>query len=681
MLKLQPSSLSSPKESSHHIQVAIPMALNMTFTYESSVPLQPGTFVEVPFRRTTTIGIVWHSNPTSSLKNPPFKLKNITQIYNIPPLFPSFIKFIDWVSGYTLAPLGNVLKLFLCVHFTEKHLIQILPEAPIPNIQNLILSKPQQKAWSSLNKLISHKKFQPILLQGVTGSGKTEVYFKAIENVLKKERTCLILQPEINLTFDWINRFKRHFGFEPSIWHSNLTPKKRRDTWLQILRGEIKVVVGTRSALFLPFPSLDMILVDEEHDTSYKQEEQTLYHARDMAVVRAKYENCPIILVSATPSLETQVNVKKERYKAIYITERYGKSSMPAIHLIDMREAASNLRKLQREHKRTFYLASATQEEIKKNLEKKQQTLIFLNRRGYAPLTLCLSCGKRLECPNCTAWLIEHRAKSSLSCHHCGYTRVYPKKCPSCKEDDTLSPFGPGVERLEEEISFLFPKARIALMTSDTLSNQKDAIQKFKNILDRKVDIIIGTQVMAKGHTFPHLTLTIVTDADLGLSTTDMRASEKTFQLLQQVGGRAGRADEPGQVILQTFDPNHPVMKALQSYDDAAFYALEQEKREQANLPPFGHLASIIISSSKEEEARQTCQHLFSCIPPHNKNVQVLGPAPASMAKRKRQYRWRFLIQAPKGFFLQNFLRRWVSKIKHPSSTKISIDIDPQSFM
>jgi len=679
MSQLQARPPGSSQKPSCFLQIALPIAINITFTYESSSPLKPGTFVEVPFRQSTAMGVVWLS---SSLKEKPsFKVRKIIKAYPFPPLSPSFISFIDWVAKYTLAPLGNVLKLSLSVRFTEKQLSYVPTPQKKEEIHHLELSPCQNKAWNSISPLISQKKFKPILLKGVTGSGKTAVYFKAIEKIIEQKKTCLVLQPEINLTLDWVQRFEKYFGFSPLVWHSNLTPKKRRETWLQILHGQARVVIGARSALFLPFPELDLIVVDEEHDTGYKQEDQVLYNARDMAVVKAKREDCPIILVSATPSLETQVNVQKGRYNGIYINQRYGNSQMPAVQLIDMKNKGSALKFLKEKYKGTPYLALSTRKEIEKTLLRKEQVLVFLNRRGYAPLTMCRSCGERLQCPNCTAWLIEHRAKSSLACHHCGYTRVYPKECPSCKKEETLAPCGPGVERIEEEISCLFPKANTVLMTSDTLANQKDIAKKFQDIYDGKFDIIIGTQVMAKGHTFPNLTLTVVVDADLGLSTIDIRASEKTFQLLQQVGGRSGRTKKPGKVFLQTFDPQHPVMKTLQSYDDESFYSLEQRKREQANLPPFGNMASITVSSSKEEDAKKVCRQLFSCIPPHENKIKILGPAPASLAKRKRQYRWHFLIQTPKNFSRQNFLLQWISKVSPPQNTKISIDIDPQNFL
>ncbi len=417
---------------------------------------------------------------------------------------------------------------------------------------------------------------------------------------------------------------------------------------------------------------------------SYKQEEQTLYNARDMAVVRSSIEKCALILVSATPSLETQANVEQGKYESVRLKERYGQGGLPTVQIQDVRESSSELRKLSIEHKRTFYITPLSQDLIRDTLDKNEQVLIFLNRRGYAPLTLCRHCGHRIQCPNCTAWMVDHRpaqGKRSLSCHHCGHTTIYPDACPECEQESSLAPCGPGVERLEEEVGILFPQATTAIMTSETLATPKVSQEALDKIFNGHVDVVIGTQVMAKGHTFPKLTLTVVIDADLGLNTIDLRASEKTFQLLHQVGGRAGRCDTPGNVILQTFDPSHPVIQALSNYDDDAFYKLEKNKRLAHTLPPFGRMASLTISSSKEQDARQVCKSLYNNLPSYDgKKLQILGPAPASMAKRKRQFRWRYLLKSLDNKPLQNFIKSWIQDTPIPHTTKLTLDIDPLTF-
>lgn len=682
--------------------VLFPTMVDRPFTYaltEATGAAVKGSLVMAPLRSKATLGVLWEE-PRS--QEPTFPTKDVLEVLPLPPLSETFLSYLAWVATYTMTPLGGVLKMALNVDLTSKKIAsyhrQGRDEGGSASISSSLdgkgLSPCQVAAWEKLRDTCQGGVFRSVLLQGVTGSGKTEVYFKAIEEALTRGEQCLILQPEINLTRDWLRRFRDRFGFTPDVWHSNLPPKVRRTTWLDAHGGKSKVVVGARSAVFLPFASLGLIVVDEEHDTSYKQEEQILYNARDMAVVRAKFAKCPILLVSATPSLETLANVKAGRYDHITLTERYGNVALPSIQLMDMRLHGKALQEQGRQVKRTLYLAQPTQDAIGGALAEGNQVLVFLNRRGYAPLTLCRACGHRLECPNCSAWLVEHRRNTIFRCHHCGFSKPHVPACPSCGVEDALVPCGPGVERLAEEVELLFPQARVMVMTSDTLKTPAVAEASLARIMTGEVDIIIGTQVMAKGYTFPNITLTVVVDADIGLGTSDLRASERTFHLLHQVGGRAGRVKTAGSVYIQTFDPDHPLMCALAAYDDAGFYHAELEKRQGAMLPPFARMALVTIAAPSEEAARGACHFIEQHRPPvgsvaasssggpgDSVLLKVLGPSPALMPKRKRLYRWRYLLQATKEFNIQGYIQRWLRHYRPSHGVKITVDIDPQSFI
>jgi len=518
--------------------------------------------------------------------------------------------------------------------------------------------------------------FQVTLLDGVTGSGKTEVYLDAVAEALRQGRQALVMLPEIALSAQWLERFQRRFGAPPAVWHSEIGQADRRRTWRGVAEGRVRVLVGARSALFLPFRDLGLIVVDEEHDGSFKQEDGVVYHARDMAVVRARLTGCPCVLVSATPSLETVVNVAQGRYESQVLPDRHAGASLPAVETVDLRRDAPP---------RGRWLSPALHEAVTETLAAGHQAMLFLNRRGYAPLTLCRSCGHRLRCPNCEAWLVQHRLAGRLQCHHCGFVRRPPPTCPECGAEDSLTACGPGVERLAEEAAAGFPDSRIAVISSDTVSGPGSAAELMARIAGREIDLVVGTQIVAKGHHFPDLTLVGVVDGDLGLDGGDLRAGERTYQLLAQVGGRAGRADKAGRVLIQTHQPDHPVMQALTSGDRDAFYAVEAEERERAGWPPFGRLAALVISARSPEIADAVCRDLARTAPhdgaPGLDGVRVLGPAPAPLSVLRGRHRRRFLLIAPRHLAIQKLLRRWLAAVKVPGGARVTVDVDPYSFL
>jgi primosomal protein N' (replication factor Y) (superfamily II helicase) len=481
----------------------------------------------------------------------------------------------------------------------------------------------------------------------------------------------LVLLPEIALSAQFLARFADRFGALPAQWHSDLGHAERRDTWRGVAEGGVTVVAGARSALFLPFADLGLIVVDEEHDASFKQEDGVIYHARDMAVVRASLAKLPIVLASATPSLETTINIEQQRYSRIHLPARHGAAQLPDIRVIDMRRAKPE---------RQRFLAPPVVAALTETLAAGEQAMLFLNRRGYAPLTLCRSCGFRLQCPNCTAWLVEHRFHGRLQCHHCGHGEPLPPLCPNCGDAASFAACGPGVERLAEEMSSRFPMARVAVMASDTLIGPRAAAALVESVEKHEIDVLIGTQVVAKGHHFPMLTLVGVVDADLGLSGGDLRAAERTYQLLHQVAGRAGRAERPGTVYLQTYMPEHPVMRALIADDRDRFLAAEAEARRAHGWPPFGRLAALIISGVDDESA-ELATRAFARAQPHMPGIEVLGPAPAPLAVLRGRHRRRFLLKTRRGINIQAVLREWVGKVKVPASVRVQVDVDPYSFL
>ena len=717
------------------VQVLLPLPLPGVFDYRvpSDLEIQPGAFVSVPFGRREAIGVVWSEGCSGEV--PDSKLKEVCERLDVSALPESTRRFVDWVARYTMAPPGSVLRMAMSVAdalFPAKPrfayriaenapdirltparkrvlaaaadgfprpAIELAREAgvgtgvvtglaragalekgarpeprpskPDPSAPAVALSAEQRAAADGLVRSVADGGFGVTVLDGVTGAGKTEVYFEAIAETLRQGRQVLVLLPEIALTAHWLERFADRFQAPPERWHSELTQTQRRRTWRAVADGTASVVVGARSALFLPYRNLGLIIVDEEHDSSYKQEDGIAYHARDMAVVRGQIEGMPVVLVSATPSLESVVNVEEGRYRLIHLPSRHGAAGLPSVSAVDLRRNAPP---------RQCWLSPTLRTALTETLAAGEQTLLFLNRRGYAPLTLCRSCGHRMECPNCTAWLVEHRLARRLECHHCGFAAAYPEQCEECGAEDSLVACGPGVERLAEEVHSLFPAARMASLTSDTVRGPAAVEELFSRMRRNEIDILIGTQIVAKGHHFPMLTLVGVIDADLGLTGGDLRAAERTYQLLHQVAGRAGRDAKPGRVLLQTYNPGHPVMTALAEGARDRFVEEEAAQRRAGGWPPFGRLAALIVSGP-DEAAVDTVAHRLGRSAPRFPQVRVLGPAPAPLARLRGRHRRRFLIKAPRGVSLQRLLSEWLAKVRPPSSVRLQIDIDPYSFL
>jgi primosomal protein N' (replication factor Y) len=532
-----------------------------------------------------------------------------------------------------------------------------------------VLNEAQTLAAQQLQHAVQARAFHVSVLDGVTGSGKTEVYFQAIAAALAQHQQVLVLVPEIALTAAVVERFARAFGVEPRVWHSDVTQSAKKQTWTQCLSGHPLVVVGARSALFLPFQNLGLIVIDEEHDATYKQEEGVMYHARDMAIVRAKLETCPVVLASATPSCETWYNLQQHRYDVVRLPSRFGGAQLPQLTTVDMRTHG----------RRGHWLSAPLQKAITETLGHKQQVLLYLNRRGYAPITVCSGCGYRVECPQCAVGMVDH--SRYLLCHHCGKRQQKQKTCPECGEEEGLIPCGPGVERLSDEVTAQFPEARVTVLSSDSVTTPKAMAALLERIHQRETDIIIGTQIIAKGHHFPDLTLVGVVDADLGMSGADPRAAERTFQLLQQVAGRAGRGVLAGRVLLQTYTPEHPLMQHLASQDRDAFMAYELETRARFLMPPYGRLAVVTLSGKTALTVETAARGLAQTVP-GNSEIEVWGPTPAPILKLRNQYRWQFILKTQKGnFALQKFIHEWVNNTKLSRAVNVAIDIDPYRFI
>ena len=692
-----------------------------------------GDIVLVPLNRREEVGVVW-DGPEEGPNVGDNRLKQITAVLDAPPLPEALRRFVDWVASYTLAFPGEVLAMALRVNalqpdtpsmgwqvsasagardtpgrarvlaaldagralgtaelaraagvsaavvrgmaaagmLTPVALPATVPfHLPDPARPGPTLSPEQTSAGHALRQAVLARQFSTTLLDGVTGSGKTEVYLEAVAECIAQGRQALVLLPEIALSSQWLERFEQRFGVAPAVWHSDLPSRTRRITWRAVAEGAASVVVGARSALFLPFPDLGLVVVDEEHETAFKQEDGVVYHARDMAVVRARLSGAPAVLVSATPSLETLSNVAAARYGRLTLSARHGGASLPAVAAVDLRDAPPP---------RGSFLSPMLVTAVQETLAKNEQAMLFLNRRGYAPLTLCRACGHRMQCPNCTAWLVEHRARKQLACHHCGHTEPLPETCPACSAANSLVPIGPGVERITEEATALFPAARLLVMASDTMPGPHAAAEAARRISAREVDLIIGTQIVAKGWHFPHLTLVGVVDADLGLAGGDLRAAERTVQLLHQVAGRAGRAEAPGRVLLQTFSPEHPVMQALIQGDLAAFMEAEAEGRRPGNWPPFGRLAALIVSADTGPVA-DAVAHALGQAAPHGDGMVVLGPAPAPLAILRGRHRRRLLLKTRRDIAVQPILRAWLGRVTVPGSARVDVDVDPVSFL
>jgi primosomal protein N' (replication factor Y) len=651
------------------VMLPVPVGNGYDYLYRGKYPPADGSLVEVPFGQRSLIGIVWGKGLGDVAAS---KLKSVYGVLDVLPLPEVSRTFTDWVANYTLTPPGLIAKMVLGGTFKPLKARDRVPVTAInPDHHQPQLSGSQRTAATELIAMVQAASFNTALLDGVTGSGKTEVYCEAVAEALRLGRQALILLPEIAMTAALIDRFTARFGERPIEWHSELPLRQRRLNWHAIASGKAKFVVGARSALFLPYPELGVIIVDEEHESAYKQEEGVIYHGRDMAVVRANLGNIPVVLASATPSLETMQNVEQGKYRHIKLQERFGKAIMPAIAAVDLR-----LEKMPVQS----YLSDPVIKGLEQAVAQGQQAMLFLNRRGYAPLTLCRRCGHRLNCPNCTSWLIEHKATGRLQCHHCDYSSFLPKHCPSCQAEGSFAACGPGVERVAEEVKRRLPNIRFALMASDLIAGPKGAEDLVHQMNDHAIDLLIGTQIMAKGYHFPRLTFVGVVDADLGLSGGDPRAAERTFQLLQQVAGRAGRAQDPGHVLLQTTAPEHPVMKALIAGDRDAFYHAEMRERQIYRLPPFSRLASITVSSLDQKEALHTAEDIAAAAP-INERLRVLGPAPPPFALLRGRHRMRLMVQADKSIALSAVIRDWLRQVKTARQAKVVVDIDPYSFL
>ncbi|MEQ1724632.1 MAG: primosomal protein N' [Sphingopyxis sp.] len=694
-----------------------------------------GTLVEAPLGPRTVLGCVWDGDDQDTGESiGDIRLRPITRVYPAPPLPADLRRLIDWVADYYLCPPGAVLRMAVpsaalretqrtatpyrvsgiaparltpqraqamtvignaqgsvaelaACGGTSLAVIRGLIKAgalvataaqtrdtplpmPDPDFAPPALSVEQMQAADQLREA-GGTKFQPYLLDGVTGSGKTEVYFEAVAEALRKGEQALILLPEIALTLPMLRRFEARFGCAPTTWHSDLSPRERRAAWHAIANGHATVTIGARSALFLPYPRLGLIVVDEAHEASFKQEEGVHYHARDAAVMRAKFADIPIILASATPAIESRAQVAAGRYREIALPARYGGATLPTIRAVDLRDEPPT---------RGAWLAPPLIAAIDARLARGEQSLLFLNRRGYAPLTLCRTCGYRIQCPHCTAWMVEHRLNHRLSCHHCGHTMPPPAACPECQTQDSLVACGPGVERVADEVRSRWAEARIAIVTSDTLWSPARAAEFVADMDAGMIDIVVGTQLVTKGYHFPNLTLVGVVDADIGLIGGDLRSAERTFQQIAQVAGRAGRGHKPGEVLIQTRQPQAPVMAALIAGDTAGFYAAESAARAEAHMPPYGRLAAIIVSSEDAETARATAAMIGKAAP-SGSGIEVWGPVPAPLARLRGQHRHRLLVHAARSYKLQAAIRAWLDRCNWPARVRVTIDIDPYSFM
>ena len=728
--------------------VLIPVAVDQAYTYAvGDLDLAPGDLVEVPLGPRATIGVVWTLGTSGRAG-----LKPVAARADIPPLPETLRTFVDWVARWTLSPRGMVLRMCLRAPFASApaasrlgvratgrapakpsaardkvlaaaaeqsllgkgalaaaagcttgvvnaliadgalELVPIPAEPPVavlnPHHAPPRLSPAQAQMAARLVAAVEARAFGVTLLEGVTGSGKTEVYLEAVATALAAGRQALVLLPEIALTSQVLGRFAARFGAAPAEWHSAVTARRRHLVWHAVASGMAKVVIGARSSLFLPFHDLAVIVVDEEHEAAFKQEDGVSYHARDMAVVRGRIEGAAVVLASATPSLETQVNARQGRYAHLLLPGRYGARPLPSIAAIDLRRDPPP---------RGHYVAPSLEQAIRETIGRSEQALLFLNRRGYAPLTLCRTCGHRFQCPNCAAWLVEHRFRHQLMCHHCGHQERRPAACPVC-EGVQLIPCGPGIERLAEEVTERFPDARILTLSSDLQGGPERLRDELGAVAGGRCDIVIGTQLVAKGHNFPLLTLVGVVDADIGLASGDPRAAERTFQLLQQVTGRAGRFERPGRALLQTWQPDHPVIRALVAGDGERFYAEETRSRERAGLPPFGRMAAIVVSgpdfTGAQAHARALALAAFRMPPserwhlaaaggvPRDDETILLGPAEAPIAILAGRHRFRLLVKAPRRGDLQGFLRALAETAPAPrGGVKVAFDVDPQSFL
>lgn len=697
--------------------------------------VEPGSVVVAPLGPRQLLGVAWEAERMpSDAEVGDNRLRNLLAVADVPPLAAPLRRLIEWTADYYLAPPAAVVRMTLSStaaleggrSVVEYRATGAVPERltaqreqalerigdrqglireladiadvsdavirglvkagaiegvsvdidspyPVPDSDHAppTLSDDQRAAADTLVADVEAAAFRPTLLDGVTGSGKTEVYFEAVAAAIRSGKQVLVLLPEIALTEPFLKRFHDRFGCEPVAWHSGLRATQRRRAWRAIAGGEARVTVGARSALFLPYARLGLIVVDEAHETSFKQEDGVHYHARDVAVMRGLFEGCPVILASATPAIETRHQVALGKYAEVKLPGRFGVAQMPTIEAIDL---------IAEPPERGRWISPRLVKAMDEALERREQSLLFLNRRGYAPLTLCRTCGHRFQCPNCTAWMVEHRLTRRLACHHCGHIEPVPRLCPECQNEDTLVACGPGVERIADEVAALFPAARTAVVTSDTIWSPAKAAEFVARMEAGDIDIVVGTQLVTKGYHFPNLTLVGVVDADLGLDGGDLRAAERTFQQIRQVSGRAGRGAKPGHVFIQTHSPKAQVMQALVTGDADAFYAAETEAREDAGAPPFGRYAAIIVSSEDQAAAHETARAIGRAAPRVD-GMEVYGPAPAPLAMLRGRHRFRLLVHARRALDVQDVIRDWLGGVEWPAKVRVAVDVDPYSFL
>ncbi len=706
----------------------------LDYSVPEAMHVEPGSVVIAPLGPRTVMGIVWDEGRLPGKQVDASKLRPLREVVPVPPFSKALRRLIEWTADYYCASLASVARMVLSsggalggpTTTTEYRLsggtpermtnqraraiealegeqgtireLSVIAEVSEAVLRGLVnqgviepvtvaidrpyepadpdhhqpsLSSDQLAVAKRLVKAVEARSYAPVLLDGVTGSGKTEVYFEAVAEAVRMERQVLVLLPEIALTENFLVRFEQRFGAAPVLWHSSLKSTERRRAWRAISQGTAQVIVGARSALFLPYANLGLIVVDEAHEVSFKQDDGVRYNARDVSVMRARFENIPVVLASATPALESLHMAEIGTYERMELPSRFGGAELPEIKLVNLTEEKPAAGR---------WLSAPVIAALEQRLAKSEQSLLFLNRRGYAPLTLCRNCGHRFQCPNCSAWLVEHRLSARLACHHCGLETKPPETCPECGESDCLVACGPGVERIADEVTNLFPEARVAIATSDTLGNPERAAEFIAMAEAKAIDVIVGTQLVTKGFHFPELTFVGVVDADLGLEGGDLRAAERTYQQVAQVAGRAGRGEKPGEVLIQTRHPDAPVIAALANGDRDAFYAAETEARRDAGAPPFGRWAAIILSSEDEREARAAAVQLGNTRP-HREDLYILGPAPAPLALLRGRYRYRFLVNARRSANLQETLREWLDAHDFPPGVRVGVDIDPYSFV
>ena len=705
----------------------------LDYRVPDGMTVEPGSVVVAPLGPRQLVGVAWEPDRLQSEEVGDNRLRPLIGVLDVPPIAAPLRRLCEWTADYYLSPLASVLRMVLpsssalagSRQLTEYRATGLTPDrmtpqrlkalaalegkqgtirelaaiaevsdavlrglvhagalepvaveadrpldCPDPHFAPPVLTADQAAAARSLAGALG-KGFDPVLLDGVTGSGKTEVYFEAIAECLRAGRQALVLLPEIALTEPFLQRFQARFGCAPVAWHSDLRTSQRRRAWRAIASGEAKVIVGARSALFLPYREIGLIIVDEAHEASFKQEEGVQYHARDVAVMRGRFEDIPVVLSTATPAIETRNMVEQGRYRELRLPARFAGATLPETRAIDLTRDTPE---------RGRWLAPSLVAEIEANLATGEQSLLFLNRRGFAPLTLCRHCGHRFQCPNCTAWMVEHRLMRRLACHHCGHVMPPPKACPECGEEDSLVACGPGVERIADEVATLFPAARTAIVTSDTIWSPTKAAEFVAAMEAGEIDIVVGTQLVTKGYHFPNLTLVGVVDADLGLQGGDLRAAERSFQQIQQVAGRAGRGARPGRVLVQTHDPDAPVIAALISGDSASFYKTETEARRNAAMPPFGRLAAIIVSAEDAAEAERIARRIGQAAPQVD-GMAVFGPAPAPLAMLRGRHRQRLLVHASRSLDVQDIIRDWLGGLEWSAKARVAVDVDPYSFL